>query len=366
MRWVLYVDMDAFYVECERRDRPELAGKPVIVGPDPKQGPTRGVVLSASYEARPSGVRSAMPVRLADRLCPDAVWVPPDFGKYERAAGEVRARLATFSTDVLPLSIDEAAVTVDREGPEEVEAIARAVQADLWTTLRLPATVGAGPNRLVAKVATDQAKPGGVKVVPPDGVVAFLAPLPVRSVPGVGPKTEERLLAIHVERVEQLGTVPRTVLVGALGSFGLELRRLARGEYEDPRETGYTARSRSTEQTFEADLTELSDMEPVFDDLASQLARSLEKEKMRYQTVTVAVRWQDFTRVQRSRTLPAATDGEGELKSTGRKLLREIWASEKAGVGRPARMLSVGAERLVPARLRSVPLESFGRPSTIK
>jgi nucleotidyltransferase/DNA polymerase involved in DNA repair len=366
VRWVLYVDMDAFYVECERRARPELAGKPVIVGPDPKLGPTRGVVLSASYEARPSGVRSAMPARVAARLCPEAVWVAADFSKYETAASEVRDRLARFSTQLTPLSIDEAALVVDRPGLPEAEELARDIQKDLHESLRLPATIGGGPNRLVAKIATDQAKPGGVRVVAPSYVVEFLSPLPVRSIPGVGPKTEERLRSIGVEQVGHLSTVPRTTLVRVMGSFGTELRRLARGEYEDPPESAYSARSRSVEQTFAQDLDTFEAVERSFEELATQLARALESERVRFQTVSIAVRWEDFTRVQRSRTLPAAGEGGAELLTTGRRLLRELWAEERAGRARPARMLSVGVERLAATHTRARPLETFDQPRIIK
>ena len=359
-RWVIYVDMDAFYVSCEVRDRPELAGAPVIVGPDPKLGPTPAVVLSASYEPRESGVRSALPVQQADRLCPAATWVPPDFPKYERVSEEVLGRLSRFDAEVRPHSIDEAALTVEVEGPLEAERVAREIQEDLARTLRLPASIGVAPNRLVAKIASDQAKPGGIRVVPPETVAAFLEPLPARAVPGIGPKTAERLRALGIERIGQLARASRRDLVPVLGSATDEYQRLARGEYVDPPEAAEGPRSRSAEETFSTDLSSLPALEDAVARLARRLGEALEEERLRYQTVTVALRWSDFIRVQRSRTLSSAREGPAEIEGTARRLVRELWTAEKAGRRRAVRMVSVGAERLVAAHLRSVPLDRFG------
>ncbi|HEV8050693.1 MAG TPA: DNA polymerase IV, partial [Thermoplasmata archaeon] len=187
MRWVLYVDIDAYYVSCELRTRPELVGRAVIVGPDPHLGATRGVVLSASYEARAFGVRSAMPVGEAARRCPDAVWLPADFPKYGAMAEEVRTLLRGRFGDVVPLSIDEAAVSVDAADDEAAGAAALSAQTALREQLGLPASIGVATSRTVAKIASDRAKPGGVVVVRPGSVATFLAPLPIRAIPGVGP-----------------------------------------------------------------------------------------------------------------------------------------------------------------------------------
>jgi nucleotidyltransferase/DNA polymerase involved in DNA repair len=362
MLWVVYVDMDAFYVACELRDRPDLKGRPVIVGPDPKLGPTRGVVLSASYEARAFGVRSALPVGPAARLCPSAVWIAADFPKYERVSDEVLGRLARFAADVRPFSIDEAAFTVEADGAVEVERLARSIQQDLGTTLNLPATIGAAPNRLVAKIATDAAKPAGVRVVGPEDVPAFLAPLPVRAIPGIGPKTEERLRAVGVERIGQLAETSRATLVPVLGAMADEYRRVARGQYVDPPDSASGPRSRSVEETFESDLADLEPVDAAAGRLARDLARALSTERLRYQTVTIAVRWADFARVQRSRTLSAAREGPGDLEAVARRLVRELWTAERGGRQRAVRMLSVGAERLTPARTRSLPLDAFDEP----
>jgi len=359
MRWVVYVDMDAFYVACELRDRPELRGRPVVVGPDPKAGPTRGVVLSASYEARAFGLRSAMPAGIADRQCPDAVWIPADFAKYERLSHAVVERLGRWADDVRPLSIDESALTVEAPGPESVEAVARSIQADLRTELDLPASIGVSTSRPVAKIASDQAKPGGVRVVAADAVAPFLAPLPVGAIPGVGPKTSERLGASGFVTIGDLATRPLTQLRSAVGGFALELRRIARGEHVDPVERDPGPRSRSVDRTFPTDRADLASVVAALHESADELGTALDRERFRYQTVSIGVRWSDFARVQRSRTLPASAEGAGELRRWGERLLVDLWHTEGARKGRAVRGLSVGAERLTPKHGRPRSLDAY-------
>lgn len=359
MRWVLYVDMDAFYVSCELRDHPELRGRPVIVGPDPKLGPSRGVVLSASYEARKFGVRSAMPAAQAGRLCPDATWIRADFEKYGRMSGEVRARLARFDPDVQSYSIDEAAIVEDLPDSAAAEQRAREVQSDLSTSVGLPCSIGVASSRLVAKIATDQAKPAGIRVVPPETTAEFLAPLAVRSIPGVGAKTEERLRAVGVEKIGDLLVISRLKLRGAVGSFAAELHQLAKGEHVDSEHPLEGTHSRSSEETFDRDIDRLDEAEEAVRRLARRLGAALAEERMRYPGVSVAVRWADFSRVQRSHTLRSAREGSGDLESTAVRLLRDLWSHERTGQGRSIRMVSITAERLVPARGRSVPLDVF-------
>ncbi|HTT34413.1 MAG TPA: DNA polymerase IV [Thermoplasmata archaeon] len=358
-RWVLYVDMDAFYVACERRDRPELAGRPVIVGPDPHQGPSRGVVLSASYEARAFGVRSAMPVAIADRRCPDATWIAADFPKYEAASRAIVDRLRAFSAEVHPLSIDEAALVVGARSAAEAEEIARRIQSDLEGALGLPCTIGGATSRVVAKIVTDSAKPRGIRVVAPEGVVEFLASRPVDAIPGVGPKTTDRLRAAGLTSIGEVGAAPRERLRRLLGGFGLELAAIARGEWADPPERPSGPRSRSVERTFPVDASELPALEAEVATLAGELSSLLERERLRYQTVTVGVRWSDFERVQRSRTRPVRADGVEPMRSDATELLRELWASERFARGRAVRTLSLGVERLAPRSGAVRPLEAF-------
>jgi len=357
--WVIYVDLDAFYVSCELREHPELVGKPVIVGPPPTAGPSRGVVLSASYEARAFGVHSAQPAAQAARLCPTAVWIPPDFPKYVRTAEEVRTLLFRFASEVLPLSIDEAALRLGPSPPETVRAVAEMVQRTLRTEMGLPASIGVATTRAVAKIATDRAKPGGILVVPVGTEATFLAPLPVRAIPGVGPKTEEMLQAAGVRTIGELAARRPSELARTVGSFARELVLLARGEGEDAMDEPTGPRSRSTDRTFPRDVETWEAMEPAVRELAADLAASLEKEGLRYAGVGVAFRWSDFSRTQRSRALAAAQEGVGALEGTAVRLAHELWDGERSGRQRAVRTLSVRTERLSERRQRQASLDTF-------
>jgi nucleotidyltransferase/DNA polymerase involved in DNA repair len=358
-RWVVYVDLDAYYVSCELRDRPDLRGRPVIVGPPPAEGPTRGVVLSASYEARPSGVRSAMPVAVAARLCPEAVWIPPDFAKYESISRDVRTLLRRYSAVVIPFSIDEAAVIVEEVDVERVRRTAATIQRELLAELGLPASIGVAPSRSIAKIATDRAKPGGLLVVTPEEAAAFLAPLPVRAIPGVGPKTEEILHARGIVTIGDLAGHKPSELARSLGSFAGDLISLARGVPNEEPEGSEEPRSRSTDHTFARDVDRWEEIEGTVRTLAGELAASLDRENLRYGTVGIAYRWADFSRSQRSRSLGAAHEGAVPLAETAVRLARELWDSERAARHRSVRTVSVRTERFAPRTQRQVILDEF-------
>ncbi len=361
-RWVVYVDLDAFYVACHLRERPELLGRPVIVGPPPSAGPSRGVVLSASYEARAFGVRSALPIRTADRLCPDGVWIPPDFAKYERASVEVRALLREFCEEVVPYSIDEAALFLDGRDAAAARTVAELVQRELRERLSLPASLGVATSRLVAKIATDRAKPGGIRVVLPEEVRTFVAPLPVRAAPGVGPKTEEILRQHGIATIGDLAGRRTTEVRRWLGSFGGDLVSLARGRPVEEAETAAGPRSRSTDRTFAADVDRWEELASAVRAMAEELAAGLEREALRFGAVGVAFRWSDFSRSQRVRSLPASREGPTPLADRAVRLARELWDSERSGRRRPVRTVSVRAERLTERTQRQVSLDDF-RPT---
>jgi nucleotidyltransferase/DNA polymerase involved in DNA repair len=342
MRWFLYVDMDAYYVSCELRERPELRGTPVIVGPNPREGHPRGVVLSASYEARAFGVRSAMPVGRAHSLCPTAVWIPPDFPKYQAAAKGVRAVLGRFSVDVLPFSIDEAAVVVDLPDAQSAGPLAESIQEVLLSELHLPSSIGASIYRTVAKIASDRAKPAGLRVVPPDETAEFLGPLPVSVIPGVGPKTTSILQGMGIRTVGDLRTSDARPLLQRFGGFGVELRALASGS---PRESGEIElgppKSRSSDRTLPEDTRDPQILEKVVRELAAEAATSAQSEGFRYETVTLRLRWEDFQQVQRGRSLGAAKEGREPSLRESLRLLRELLDDEHAGRNRRVRLLSV-------------------------
>ncbi len=358
--WIAYVDLDAYYVSCERRDRPELADRPVIVGPPPGAGPTRGVVLSASYDVRALGVHSAMPVAEAARRAPEAVWIPPDFPKYERVAEAVRACLRRFSPHVEPLSIDEAAVDLGAISADRARAVAAEIQAALRSELGLPASIGVATSRVVAKIASDRAKPGGLRVVPPEEVAAFLAPLPVRAIPGVGPKTEARLTAGGWLTVGQLASAPEGALARAVGpSFARELRALARGHpVATPHSSGGPS-SRSADRTFPTDVDDPAELFRTVDRLATELGEALDRSGWRYGAVGVAFRWADFSRASRLRTLPAVAEGPHALCREAGRLARDLWEHGRAPGPPAVRTVSVRVERLHRRAQRQVSLADF-------
>jgi DNA polymerase IV (archaeal DinB-like DNA polymerase) len=363
MRWWFHVDMDAFYVECELKERPELRGVPVAVGPDPSEGPTRGVVLSASYEARARGVHSAMPVGRAAALEPGLRWIRADFEKYSRYSRELERLLARRIPGVSMQSIDEASFPLELEGASDAETLARTLQAEVTQELGLPCSIGVAPFRVIAKIATDQAKPRGIRVVGAVEVSAFLAPLPVGSIPGVGPKTSEVLRAAGVVTIGDLLRIPAVRLRNVLGGFGSELRALAQGKPNESERESSGPRSRSVERTVEQDLGAEAELLGEVGPMAEELAQSLAREHFRYRSVTVRVRWSDFDQDQRGRSLPAAFEGPAALRRLAERLARELWAREQRGRRRRVRMISIAASRLHPSRGEQRDLEAFLAPS---
>ena len=359
--WVVYVDLDAYYVACELRTRPELVGTPVIVGVSPSSPTSRGVVLSASYEARAFGVHSAMPVRTAARLCPQATWIAPDFPKYERTADEVRALLRTRVERLIPYSIDECVLLPSTPDPEQAVELARRAQRELKERLGLGASIGVSTSRVVAKMASDKAKPGGLLLVRPEEIAAFLAPLPVRAIPGVGPRTDEILASHRIRTVGDLSSRRASELLRDLGGFAHELVALARGNPSEDVGSEQGRRSRSSDHTFERDALAFGEIEPVVRALASEIARSLEQEGLRYASVSVAFRWADFDRSQRGRSLPGSLEGPEGLVEQAVHLARGLWTSERSGKSRAVRTVSVRAERLSAPTQRQVSLDAYAR-----
>ncbi len=361
-RWWAYLDIDAFYVSCELRDHPELRGRAVIVGPSPRNGPSRGVVLSASYEARAFGVRSAQPVGQADRLCADAVWLPPDFEKYGQISRQVFSLLERFSAGVFPQSIDEAAIEFPTSRAEEVRAQAIQIQRALNRELDLPASIGIASFRVVAKIACDRAKPGGIVLVEPERIGEFLAPLSVRAIPGVGPKMEKILNDHGITTIGELAKGLPKALEASMGSFAQDLSALARGAPHESRAEVGGPRSRSSDHTFPRDVDQWQELGSTVQEMAEELAHSLEKEGLRYATVGVAFRWSDFTRSQRSRSLGAAREGVAPLTERALRLARELWDAERVGRRRAVRTASVRVERLTERTRHQSSLDDY-RPT---
>jgi len=339
---IAHVDMDAFFVEVERLRDPALRGVPVVVG---GLGP-RGVVSSASYEARTTGVGSGMPTAQARRRCPAARFLPPDHAAYREASAAVFTVLESFTPAVEPLSVDEAFLDIGglRLHYPSPEAVAGAVRAALRERTGLPASVGLGTSKLIAKLAGRRAKPDGVRLVPVGEEVAFLHPLSVRALWGVGEATLSRLEELGISTVGDLAGFPAAALERRLGpSLGRHLHDLAHARDPRPVEPAAPVKSVSVESTYDTDLVDPGRIEAELLGHADRLASRLRNAGVRARTVHLKVRFGDFTTVDRSRTLEEAVDTAHDLYRAARSL------SERAGIGsRPVRLLGLGAGGLEP------------------
>ncbi len=335
-RTILHVDMDAFYAAVEERDRPELRGKPVIIGADPKGGAGRGVVSTASYAARKFGVSSAMPISTAYRLCPQGIFISPDMSKYAEVSKQIRKVFEMFTDLVEPISVDEA--FLDVSGSVRLfgdgEQVARKIKAEILKQTALTASVGVASAKLIAKIASDLQKPDGLVVVPPGTERAFLAPLPVRRLWGVGPKMEERLARLGIHTVGQLALAKATRL---LGVYGLDLQRLARGEDDRPvvSEAG-PARSVSVEHTFDHDIADARVLKKRLLQLSDELSRRLRAESLSGRTITLKYRDETFTTTTHARSRKTTTRTAAELFEMASTLFDEVHGSRKV------RLLGIG------------------------
>jgi DNA polymerase-4 len=307
-RAILHVDLDAFFAAVEQRDRPELRGKPVIVGGG---GPTdRGVVSAASYEARAFGVHSAMPLRTAAALCPGGVFVPVDGAKYQAVSRQVMAILRRFTPQVEPVSIDEA--FLDVTGSQALfgdgESIGRQIRAAIREEVGLTASVGVATTKLVAKVASDLRKPDALVVVPPGQEAAFLAPLPITRLWGVGARTAESLREFGVTTIGELAALERTVLERRFGKVGAALTARARGVDPDPVSDRAPAKSIGHEHTFNVDTSDREVIERTLLAMAEGVAGRLRASGVKAATVTVKIRDSSFRTITRQRTLAEPTD----------------------------------------------------------
>ena len=331
-----HVDVDAFFAAVEQRDKPSLRGRPVVVG---GVGP-RGVVATASYEARVFGIHSAMPTAEARRRCPQAAVLAGRFEVYRADSAAVMAVLGRHSHLVEPVSLDEAYLELPEPDPWPVIA---AVRADIAAMTALTASVGAGTSKLVAKIASDLAKPNGVLVVAAGDEQAFLDPLPVRRIPGVGPASQARLARLGVGTVAQVRALSQAEICGLLGeAHGGQLWQLAHAVDPRPVTPEHEVKSVSVEETFDDDLTDPVRVEAVLVRMAVALAGRLREARTSGRTVTLKARYPDFTTLTRSVTHPGPTDDPRVLARTAHTLLGEV------DLARGVRLLGIGASGLTP------------------
>lgn len=340
-RKILHLDLDAFYCAVEEQLDPTLKGMAFAVGGQPGQ---RGVVASCSYPARKFGVRSALPMSQAVRLCPHLLIRPANFKAYRETSQQVMERLHNLTPFVEQISIDEAFLDVTML-PDSAETIARRLQTQINHELALPCSLGVASNKLVAKIANNVGKdkagkdkpPNAIMVVQPGQEAAFLAPLPTRELWGVGPKTEESLAKFGIRTIGELARYPEAKLARHFGKNGEDLVRHARGIDERPVETESETKSVSKEITFNRDLNDAEQLQRSLRSLADGVGRQLRREGLSGKTVKIKLRWSDFTTLTRQTTLPHPTHHDNTIYEAALDLFSKAWPK-----GRPVRLLGVG------------------------
>jgi DNA polymerase-4 len=362
MRRILHIDMDAFYASVEQRDRPELRGKPVAVGGDPDK---RGVVAAASYEARAYGVRSAMPMSRAVRLCPGLLIVHPDFTRYRTASKQVFDIFRSVTPLVEPLSLDEAYLDVTENAWGELlgTTVARRLKADIRAATGLTASAGVAPNKFLAKIASGWKKPDGLTVIAPERMETFLQGLPVDALWGVGPVTARKLRARGIDKLVDVRAADLNVLRETVGSLADWLQQLANGIDDRPVEPNQEPKSSGTENTFAHDLLDIADIRVEIDDMARDAARWLMRHALFARTVTIKVRYHDFTTITRSHSAPPTRD-EDEIAGRAVALLDKTEAGR-----RPVRLLGASVHNLcesdAPDRQPREPWLPFEEPASL-
>ncbi len=340
-RAIIHADLDQFFAAVEVLDRPELAGKPVIVGSDPKGGKGRGVVSTASYEAREFGVHSALPISRAWQRCPHGVYLRPRMSRYVEISKRVMAIFRGFTPEVEPLSLDEAFldVTGSRRLFGDGPTIARAIRREIFRQERLVVSIGVAATKSVAKIASDFDKPDGLVLVPPGRELEFLAPLPIRRLWGVGPKAAEVLARLGIRWVKDLYSIDSALLRRALGSAHTA-HLLALGRGEDPRhvEPEVGAKSVGHEITFDSDVVDPEEVERTLLMLADHVGRRIRSMGLKGRTVQLKLRWSDFTTLTRADTRDPATESSLDIYHRAAEKLHRLFEKNP---GRAVRLIGV-------------------------
>lgn len=356
MRIIAHLDMDAFFAAVEERDHPELKGLPVVVGADPAQGKGRGVVSTANYAARRYGIHSALPISTAWRFSekakqqgrPAAVFLGVNYRRYREVSERIMALVRGHAILVEEAGIDEVYFDLSFAASfDEAAAICRRLKKEIATQERLSASVGIGPNKLVAKIASDFRKPGGLTVVTPEEAESFLEPLPVRVIPGIGPKTEKRLAREGIRLVRDLKKFSPEELRLRFGKWGPELYDRVRGRHEAPLQEEYEPKSVGGQATFGEDTRDLN---LIFDrllEMCGHVLQRLRAEGFRsYRTVVITVRFHDFATHSRSHTLAAASGSPARLRFTAMKLLMPFLDRRENPRRKRLRLIGVRLEKL--------------------
>ena len=337
-RIIFHVDMDSFYSSVEVREDPQLKGQPVVVGSDPKNGAGRGVVSTCSYEAREFGIRSGMPISKAYKLCSDAVFLRVNMKLYKDVSKQIMAIMRGFTDKFQQVSVDEAYLDVSTLVGDYVAAsrIAQNIKDEILLREGITCSIGVAPNKLVAKIASDFQKPDGLTVVKPGDVVDFLTPMSVSRIPGVGKKTTDILLGMGIKTIWDLAACDVQLLIERFGKSGIKMHQMARGiDHGEVLERG-DVKSISKEDTFDEDTADPYVIGQVLDSLAEGVHASLMKKKFLFKTITLKVRFEDFSTYTRARSLRVYGTDIDLIKITVKDLMREFMGKRKF------RLLGVG------------------------
>jgi DNA polymerase IV (DinB-like DNA polymerase) len=351
--------MDSFYASVEMQKRPEIRGKPVVIGADPKNGKGRGVVATCSYEARAFGIRSAMPISQAYSLCPHAVFLPPDFRLYARTSSEIMTCLRGYGFLFQQVSIDEAFLDVSPLGSFSIARdLTGLIKTSIRTATGLTCSAGVAPTKIVAKIASDFQKPDGLTIVEPEQAASFLAPLPVRKIPGIGKKSEQDLNGVGIRSIGDLAAYDVQKLITRFGRGGIALHEIAQGIDESEVKEHNGMKSVSRETTFEQDTDDFSTVVVVMDALVEDVHKDLSSEDLRFRTITVKIRYQGFVTKTRAKTLMHYADRKHTLRSTAQDLLRGLWEGSRV------RLIGLRVSTLEKNDARQTTLDSSGCQDT--
>lgn len=318
--------MDAFYASVERHQNPALTGQPIIVGADPKGGKGRGVVAGCSYEARKFGVHSAQPISRAYRLCPQGVYLRPNFALYEEVSARIMDILRSFSDKLEPMSLDEAFLDMSEKAVsfEEAAETAKKIKEEMKAREGLTCSIGVAPNKAIAKIASDYQKPDGLTLVTPDQASSFLSPLPVSRISGVGKKSSEVLDKVGVKTIGDLARFPAARIVELFGKWGVKLWEIANGVDETPVATSYDIKSISTETTFEQDIEDRRLVVDTLDRLAKDVHERATQDGFLWRTVGIKLRFEDFSTFTRVKSRSDYTNRLDVIQNSVRFLFEEF------------------------------------------
>ena len=343
-RIILHLDMDHFYTAVEEREHQEYKGKPVVVGADPKEGKGRGVVSTSNYIARKVGIRSGLPISRAWKLCPEAIYLPPNFPLYTKVSNEIMQIVREYGDKFEQWGLDEAFLDASLRVKDytDAEALAKQLKREIKEKEHLTCSIGVGPNKLVAKIASDYHKPDGLTIVKENETEAFLAPLPARRLLWVGRKTEAKLKKMGINTIGDLASFDPTVLAEVFGVMGTQMHLMARGIDRSEVEARTEVKSISHETTFEEDTDDAEVILKALYALATEISKEVKVQKLFFKTITVKLRYENFETHTYSKTLAFMTDRLEDLQNTSIKLLRTYLKQ-----GRKIRLIGVRVSNFV-------------------